>query len=56
MMGVAVVLATLMAFAAAAGILVRPSVKATDGHPKRLLEDVVPKQFGDWREIGRAHV
>ena len=40
-----------MAFAAMAGIVVRPSVKATSGGANFLLEDVVPKQFGDWREL-----
>lgn len=49
--GVAVVLAALMAFAAMAGIVVRPSVKATSGGTRFLLENVVPKQFGDWREL-----
>src|SRR5207245_10289027 len=34
------------------GIAARPSAKANnDGHPGYVLENVVPRQFGDWREL-----
>ena len=49
--GVAVVLATLMGLASVAGIAARPSVKATPGGTTFLLEEVVPRKFGDWREL-----
>jgi EpsI family protein len=51
MIRVSVVLACLMAFAAVAGIAGRPSSKAADAGPRFVLEDTVPKQFGDWREL-----
>ena len=48
---VSIVLACLMVGAAGAGIVARPGIKATAAGPKYLLEDAVPKQFGDWREL-----
>ena len=48
---VSIVLACLMAFAAVAGIAARPGAKATAVGAKFSLEETVPKQFGDWREL-----
>ena len=48
---VSIVLACLMACAAMAGIAARPGIKASHVGPKFLLEETVPKQFGDWREL-----
>lgn len=48
---VSILLACLMAGAAAGGILVRPGLKAAAVGPKFVLEDAVPRQFGDWREL-----
>lgn len=45
-----IVLATLMAASAVAGITLRPNVKAQAG-PRYRLEEIVPKQFGDWRML-----
>jgi EpsI family protein len=45
------VLASLMVLSAAGGIAARPTEKGVNGAPKYLLEEVVPKQFGDWREL-----
>ena len=50
-MRVSVVLSLLMVTAAVGGIAARPSVKAPGTGPRYLLEEVVPKQFGDWREL-----
>lgn len=46
-----VVLAGLMVMASVGGIAARPSAKASDGAPRYLLEEIVPKQFGEWREL-----
>lgn len=46
-----VLLAGLMLLAAVFGVAGRPSTKATDEGPKFVLEDAVPRQFGDWREL-----
>lgn len=47
-----------MAFAAVAGITARPGNKAADAGPRFVLDDSVPRQFGDWRELPdtNAHV
>ena len=45
------VLAGLMALATAAGIAARPSQKADATGPVFSLEQTIPKQFGDWREL-----
>ncbi|MGH7485706.1 MAG: exosortase-associated protein EpsI, B-type [bacterium] len=46
------VLACLMALASVAGIAARPSQKAdAKGGPVFSLEQTIPKQFGDWREL-----
>jgi EpsI family protein len=46
---VSIVLACLMACASVAGIATRPGAKVAAAGPKFLLEDVVPREFGDWR-------
>jgi EpsI family protein len=53
---ISVLLAGLMVFASVGGIAARPSSKASDGAPRYLLEDIVPKQFGDWRELPQRSV
>ena len=40
-----------MALASVAGIAARPSARVADAGPKFLLEQVVPRHFGDWREL-----
>ncbi len=45
------VLAGFMVLASAAGIAAKPSQKATDVGPAFVLEAVVPKAFGGWREL-----
>lgn len=47
----AVLLAALMCSVAVTGIAARPSLKAADKGKAILLEQVVPKQFGDWSEL-----
>ena len=47
---VAAVLAALMVLAAVAGNAARPTTKTDDGRPRYVLQDAIPKQFGDWRE------
>jgi EpsI family protein len=46
---VSIVLAGLMALATVGGIAARPTAKPPGSAPKYVLEDTVPKQFGDWR-------
>jgi EpsI family protein len=41
----------LMVFMAIAGIVVRPPAKPVGAAPKYLLEDIVPRQFGEWKEV-----
>jgi len=45
-----IVLTGLMAFVTVGGIAARPSQKSSEG-PRYVLEDVVPRKFGDWREL-----
>lgn len=49
MASISMVLAGLMALASVGGIAARPTKKPTD--PSFQLEQVVPKSFGDWREL-----
>ena len=55
---VSLLVAGLMACAAVAGVVARPSTKAADVGPRFVLEDTVPRSFGDWRELpdSGAHV
>jgi EpsI family protein len=47
-----IVLTGLMALTAIGGFAIRPSAKANNGgRPRYVLETVVPRQFGDWREL-----
>ena len=48
---IALIVGALMALSSVGGIAARPTVKANDGTQKFLLEDIVPKQFGDWKEL-----
>lgn len=43
-----------MAMTAIAGTLLKPTAKVGSGGPRYVLEDVVPKQFGNWREQTQA--
>ena len=44
----AVSIGLLMGCSAAVSIAARPSTKGVGGSPRYLLEDIVPKRFGDW--------
>jgi EpsI family protein len=48
---IAVVLTGLMVFASIGGWAARPSAKAVDRGNKVVLEEIVPRQFGQWREL-----
>ena len=49
--GVSIVIAALMTVAAAVGVAARPSSKPSGAGPRYVLETIVPKEFGGWREI-----
>ncbi len=51
-----VILACLMGLAAVGGIAARPGTKSHDGAPRYVLEQMVPKQFGDWHELPQQRV
>jgi EpsI family protein len=40
-----------MLAASAAAMLARPSIKSADDAPRASLEEMVPRRFGDWREV-----
>ncbi len=44
-------LAMAMTFAAVVGLAAQPTTKITRAGPSFLLEETVPKQFGEWREM-----
>jgi EpsI family protein len=46
---ISIVLAGFMALAAVSGIAARPTPKPPGSAPSYILEDTVPKQFGDWK-------
>ena len=48
---VAIVLAALMGLASVGGMAARPASKPPGSAPRYILEDTVPKQFGDWRML-----
>ncbi|MFN9708488.1 MAG: exosortase-associated protein EpsI, B-type [Burkholderiales bacterium] len=50
LMGAALLLATFMAAASALGLLLRWSREAPQRGAKIVLEEIVPRQFGSWRE------
>ncbi len=43
-------IAALMVLASIGAVLARPTVKAADEEPPISLEQMIPKQFGDWHE------
>lgn len=47
----AFVIAALMFAASVSAIVVRPTEKLADGDPSFSLETMIPKQFGEWREV-----
>jgi EpsI family protein len=49
--GVSIIIAALMTAAAGVGVAARPSAKSAGAGPRYVLENIVPKQFGAWREI-----
>lgn len=50
----ALVIVGLMLLASLGGIAARPPTKSAGTAPRYVLEDVVPKQFGDWKELPQA--
>jgi EpsI family protein len=48
---ISIILAALMAVATAGGIAARPTPKPPGSAPRYVLEDTVPRQFGDWRAL-----
>lgn len=50
------VLACVMGLAAVGGIAARPATKTHDAAPRYVLETMVPRQFGDWRELPQQRV
>jgi len=48
---VSVVVSGLMLASAVAGFNARPESKPPGSAPRYVLEDTVPRQFGDWREV-----
>jgi EpsI family protein len=46
-----ILLASLLVAVSVVGIVARPSAKGPKAAPKFVLEQVVPKQFGKWREL-----
>lgn len=47
-----IVVTGLMAVTAIGGFAIRPTAKANNGgQPRYVLDTVVPRQFGDWREL-----
>jgi EpsI family protein len=51
-----IILACLMGLASVGGFAARPASKSHAGAPRYVLEEVVPKQFGDWRELPQQQV
>jgi EpsI family protein len=51
---ISIVLAGFMALAAVSGIAARPTPKPPGSAPSYILEDTVPKQFGDWKLLPQA--
>lgn len=46
-----VIAAIMMAGSIAGAVALKPTVHIADQKPKLVLEDVFPKQFGDWKEV-----
>lgn len=53
---VALALAALMLSAAFLAVAMRPAARAANSPPSIVLDSVIPKQFGDWRELPSANV
>jgi EpsI family protein len=53
-MRASIVLAGCMALAAVGGLAARPASKPPGSPPRYVLEDTVPRQFGDWRMLPAA--
>ena len=53
---IAFLLAALMFAASVGAIIARPTAKIADQRPAVVLETLVPKQFGDWREAPQGIV
>ena len=47
---IAVFMAVLMVLASVGAVVARPTLKAADDEPPISLEQMIPKQFGDWTE------
>ena len=47
-------LGTLIVLAAFAAMTFRPTILLADQRPKVELEELIPRQFGDWREIKQS--
>ncbi len=52
----AFLMAGLMFLASIGAIVAKPSAKMADARPSVSLESMVPRQFGDWREVPQSHV
>ena len=52
---IALLIAALMLAASIGAVLARPTIKASDDAPIS-LEQMIPKQFGDWREEPQRYV
>lgn len=46
-----VIAAIMMVGSIAGAVVLKPTVHIADQKPKLVLEDVFPKQFGDWKEV-----
>lgn len=46
-----VIAAVMMVGSIAGAVALKPTVHIADLKPKLVLEDVIPKQFGDWQEV-----
>ena len=55
-LAVAIVMFCLMAGALALGMLGRPPAKSASAGPRFVLDAIVPKEFGDWREVPEQSV
>lgn len=47
---IAIMIAALMFAASVGAVVARPTLKAADEEPPISLEQMIPKEFGDWRE------
>ena len=53
---IAILIAGLMVMASIGAVVARPTVKAADEEPPISLEQMIPKQFGDWHEEPQRYV